>query len=61
MEISNDYKKEEDFALWELHIIRHKMAEQKIDLKTMRKSTQEIIAKYKLKNLRFVNNQNQGK
>lgn len=54
METSNDYKKEEDFALWELHAIRHKMAKQKIDLRNIRTSTQEIIKKYKLKNLRFV-------
>ena len=55
MEISNDYKKEEDFALWELHMIRHKMAEKKIDLKRLHESTQEIIKKYKLKSLRFTN------
>lgn len=54
METSNEYKKEEDFALWELHVIRHKMAKQKIDLKSIRVNTQEIIKKYKLKNLRFV-------
>lgn len=58
METSNDYKKEDDFALWELHMIRHKMAETKIDLKKIRLNTQEIIQKYKLKNLRFVTKQN---
>ena len=58
METSNDYKKEDDFALWELHTIRHKMAEKKIDLKKIRLNTQEIIQKYKLKNLRFVTKQN---
>lgn len=58
METSNDYKKEDDFALWELHMIRHKMAEKKIDLKKIRLNTQKIIQKYKLKNLRFVTKQN---
>ncbi len=54
METSNDYKKEEDFALWELYAIRHKMAKQKIDLKKIRTTSKKIIEKYKLKNLRFV-------
>ena len=53
MEISNHYKKEEDFALWELHLIRHKMAEKRIDLNKLHESTQIIIEKYKLKNMRF--------
>jgi len=54
METYNDYTKEEDFALWELHTIRRKMAKQKIDLKKIHATSQDIIKKYKLKNLRFV-------
>ena len=50
----NDYIKEEDRMLWELHNIRHELAEQHQTPEQINTIGRQIIAQYHLKNLRIV-------
>jgi hypothetical protein len=50
----NEYTKEEDFVLWQLHEIRHQLAEQHQSPQQMNSIGQQIIKKYKLNNLKIV-------
>lgn len=44
----NDYSKDEDFALWRLHKIRHKMAVRGLRPEAINKAARELIRKYGL-------------
>jgi hypothetical protein len=46
----NDYTKKEDYALWELHEIRNKMAQEKLDPDKINENARKIIKSYQLKN-----------
>jgi hypothetical protein len=50
----NDYSKEEDAMLWQLHEIRHQLAEQHQTPEQINTIGREVIAKYKLNNLKIV-------
>jgi len=50
----NDYSPKEDYALWELHEIRHKMAKEILNPSKINENAKEIIKKYKLKNLKII-------
>jgi hypothetical protein len=50
----NDYTKEEDTALWQLHEIRHQLAEQHQSPEEINKTGLGLITKYKLNNLKIV-------
>ena len=50
----NDYTKEEDRMLWELHEIRHELAEQHQSPEQMNTTGRQIIAQYHLNNLKIV-------
>lgn len=55
MEIyKNDYTKEDDFMLWELHEIRHELAEQQQTPEQMNALAHQIIAQYHLYHLNIV-------
>ena len=49
----NDYSKDEDFALWRLHEIRHKMAGRGLRPEAINKAARELIRKYRLSKLKF--------
>lgn len=49
----NDYTKEEDFALWTLHEIRHKIAPRAVRADIINKSAKELIRKRRLTNLKL--------
>ena len=49
----NDYSKDEDFALWRLHEIRHKMARRELCPQVINKAAQELIHKYHLSKLKL--------
>ena len=49
----NDYSKDEDFALWRLHEIRHNLARRGLHPQTINKSARDIIRKYRLSKLRL--------
>jgi hypothetical protein len=51
---NNDYTKEEDRMLWELHEIRHALAEQPQSPEQMNTTGRQIIAQYHLNNLKIV-------
>lgn len=48
-EYENDYSKDEDYMMWELHEIRRKIAEEGINLEELRKRTEEIRVKYNIR------------
>ena len=48
----NDYSKDEDFALWNLHEIRNKMARRELRADAINKSAREIIRKYRLSRIK---------
>lgn len=50
----NDYTKEEDAALWQLHEIRHQLAEQHQSPEQINTTGIKLIAKYKLNNLKII-------
>lgn len=50
----NDYSKEEDAALWQLHEIRHQLAEQRQSPEQINTTGLQLIIKYKLNNLKIV-------
>ncbi len=50
----NDYTKKEDPVLWELHRIRHEIAEKRQSSKEINMTGYQLIKKYKLNNLRIV-------
>ena len=50
----NDYTKKEDLALWELHRIRHEMAQKRQSPGEINAIGHELIRKYSLNNLRIV-------
>lgn len=43
---SNDYRKDEDFALWQLHEIRHEMADKTIDIKQVNQDARKVMAEF---------------
>jgi len=49
----NDYSKDEDFALWRLHEIRHKMAGRGLRPEAINKTARELIRKYRLSKLKL--------
>jgi|APCry1669188970_1035186.scaffolds.fasta_scaffold253153_2 hypothetical protein len=50
----NDYTKEEDRMLWELHEIRHALAEQHQSPEQINAIGHQIIAQYHLNHLKIV-------
>ncbi|MFH1077093.1 MAG: hypothetical protein V1753_09745 [Pseudomonadota bacterium] len=54
MYYKNDYTKEEDAALWQLHEIRHQLAEQRQSPEQINTTGLQLITKYKLNNLKIV-------
>lgn len=48
-EHKNDYSKEEDYMMWELHEIRKKIAEEGLDLHDLRKRTDVLRTKYSIR------------
>jgi hypothetical protein len=46
MGASNDYTKEEDYMMWELHEIRKKMAKKKLSVKEINRRGKRIATKY---------------
>ncbi len=50
----NDYTKEDDFMLWQLHEIRHVLAEQHCSPDQINERAQDIITQYNLTNLKIV-------
>jgi len=53
----NDYSKNEDSALWELHEVRNVIAKRKLSFTKLNEQAIEIIKKYNLKNLKIWNEQ----
>lgn len=51
---NNDYKKQEDYVLWELHEVRNRISEKKETPEQINNIGESIIKKYKLKNLKLV-------
>ncbi|RJP33255.1 MAG: hypothetical protein C4527_04940 [Candidatus Omnitrophota bacterium] len=51
---NNDYSREEDFALWQLHEIRHSMAVENLSPQQINKNAQQVIKEYQLNNLKTV-------
>lgn len=49
----NDYSKEEDVALWQLHEIRHKMAQRGLRSQAINKAAKNLIRKYHLAKLKL--------
>ena len=50
----NDYNKNQDAMMYELHEIRNKLSKENKNIDQINKKAEEIIKKYKLKKLRFV-------
>ncbi len=50
----NDYTKEEDAVLWQLHEIRHQLAEQHQSPEQINKTGLRVMTKYKLNSLKIV-------
>ena len=50
----NDYTKEEDFALWTLHEIRHKMARRAVNPDDINRSAKELVQKRGLSKLKLL-------
>ena len=50
----NDYSKNEDSALWNLHEIRNRMARKGLRCEDLNNSARTIIRKYGLSRLKFV-------
>lgn len=50
----NDYSKEEDIVLWQLHEIRHQLAEQRQSPEQINTIGLQVMTKYKLNNLKIV-------
>ncbi len=50
----NDYTQEEDRMLWELHEIRHELAEQHQSPEQINNTGRQIIAQYHLQNVKIV-------
>jgi len=50
----NDYSKEEDFMMWELHNIRKKLSEEGIDTAKINKEGKNYIKRNNLNNLNIV-------
>lgn len=47
----NDYKKEEDEMMWELHEIKKKMASEKLTAEEINAKTSELLKKYEMEKL----------
>jgi hypothetical protein len=55
MEIyKNDYSKNEDFMMFELHEIRNKMAKENNSIEKINNDALKIIEKYNLKNVKIL-------
>jgi hypothetical protein len=48
---NDDYTKEEDLMMWELHEIRKAMADKGIKIDDINKDAEEILKKYGMENL----------
>jgi len=53
----NDFIKDEDFALWQLHETRSKIAAQNSSYDEINKTAESIIKKYSLKKLKISSRQ----
>ncbi|MBU0701292.1 hypothetical protein KKE26_08400 [bacterium] len=54
VQYNNDYTKEEDVTLWQLHEIRHQLAEQHQSSQQINTIGQHVIKRYNLKNLKII-------
>ena len=54
----NDYSKNEDFLLWELHEIRNKINVDSNSIEKINNNSIDLIKNYGLGNLRIVKNRN---
>ena len=55
MEIyKNEYEKEEDYMMWELHEIRNRMKNDNKNIIEINKDAENIIKKYNLTNLKII-------
>lgn len=48
----NDYTKEEDYMMWELHEIRNKLAEKKLNCDQINSAGEDVIKKYQLNKIK---------
>jgi len=48
----NNYTKEEDFMMWDLHRIRHEMQKEKLTAKAINEQGEAIIRKYGLNKIK---------
>jgi hypothetical protein len=48
---NNNYNKEEDFSMWELHEIRHKMSEEGIDPQKVNDNARKLLQEMGCENL----------
>lgn len=55
-EYRNEYTKEDDFMLWQLHEIRHILAQQHRSPDQINRHAQEVLAQYNLTNLTIIRN-----
>ena len=51
---NNDYTKEEDVMLWQLHEIRHSLAEKQLSPEQINTRAQATITQYNLTNLKII-------
>ena len=51
---NNDYTKEEDLMLWQLHEIRHSLAEQQLSPEQINTRAEALITQYNLTNLKII-------
>jgi hypothetical protein len=54
----NDYTQKEDYALWELHEIRNKMAKEAVEFTKINKMAGKMISRYGLKNVKLIKQTN---
>jgi hypothetical protein len=50
----NNYKKEEDYMMWDLHNIRREIASKNFSANDINKNANRILKKYKLRNLKLI-------
>lgn len=50
----NDYTQQEDYALWELHELRNKMANESLEFNKINEDAAQIISRYELKNVKLI-------
>jgi hypothetical protein len=50
----NNYGKDEDYMMWELHKIRKEIASKKLSAKSINENATRILKKYKLRNINLI-------